>query len=258
MRFGLCTDPANSEVAARLGYDYIEGNLSKIAAMEEQEFEELAKKAPTLPAPILKCNCFLPGTIKLVGPDANKEELEAYLEKAFSRASKLGVKVAVLGSGGARKVPEGWEFSDAWRQIADFLRLANQYGEKYDIDIALEPLRAKECNILNYVSEGVLLSAMVNLPRVYTLADTFHMICGCEPFAALKNAGKALRHVHISHPLDDQSGRDYPRPNDGVDYAGIFAILKEMGYEGDVSIEAATQDIEKDGEVSFALLKPMM
>lgn len=257
MRLGLCTAPANSELAARLGYDYIEGNLSQIAAMEEKDFEELAKKAPALPAPILKCNCFLPGNIKLVGPDANREELEAYLKKAFSRASKLGVKVAVLGSGGARRVPENWDFSQAWRQIADFLRLANEYGEKYDIDIALEPLRAKECNILNYVSEGVLLSALVNLPRVYTLADTFHMICGCEPMESLKNAGKALRHVHISHPLDDHSGRDYPRPNDGMDYAGIFAMLKEMGYEGDVSIEAATQDIEKDGEVAFRLLKPL-
>ncbi len=258
MRLGLCTSPANSELAARLGYDYIEGNLSQIAGMEEAEFEALAEKAPGLPAPILKCNCFLPGHIKLTGPDADPEKWADYLEIAFSRAHRLGVKLAVLGSGGARGVPAGWEFSQAWRQIADFLRLANQYGEKYDIDIALEPLRARECNILNYVSEGVLLSAVLNLPRVYTLADTFHMVCGNEPMESLKNAGKALRHVHISHPLPDLSSRDYPRPGDGVDYAAIFSILRDMGYAGDVSIEAGTQDMEKDAAAAFALLKPLL
>ena len=38
---------------------------------------------------------------------------------------------------------------------------------------------------------------------------------------------------------------------DAESIRATFKALKEMGYEGDVSIEAATQDIEKDGAVSF-------
>ena len=258
MRLGLCTNPNNTELAARLGFDYVECGLSALSAMEEKEFQSLAERVPGMPLPILKCNGFLPGTIKLTGPDASMDALEAYVEKAFTRAHQIGIQVAVLGSGAARQVPEGWSYAKAWRQIADFLRMANGYCEKYGIDIALEPLRRKECNILNLVSEGVELAAMVDLPHIFTLGDTFHMLSSHEPFTALTNAGAMLRHVHISHPLADMSGRDFPHPGDGQDYAEIFRCLRAADYQGDVSIEAGSKDLEADGPLAVKCLKPLM
>ena len=194
----------------------------------------------------------------MTGPEAKPEEQRAYLERAFSRAHALGVETVVFGSGGARRVPEGFSHVTAWRQIADFLRLVGEYGEKYQINTAIEPLRRKECNIINLVSEGTLLSALVNHPRVGVLGDTFHMLCGSEPWAALEYAGEKLLHVHISHPLPDLSGRDFPAPGDGCDYAEIFQALKRMGYQGDVSLEAGYKDLEKDGAAAIACLRPLM
>ena len=181
---------------------------------------------------------------------------DAPVEHAGAHA--LGVETVVFGSGGARRVPEGFSHVTAWRQIADFLRLVGEYGEKYQINTALEPLRRKECNIINLVSEGTLLSALVNHPRVGVLGDTFHMLCGSEPWAALEYAGEKLLHVHISHPLPDLSGRDFPAPGDGCDYAEIFQALKRMGYQGDVSLEAGYKDLEKDGAAAIACLRPLM
>lgn len=258
MKLGLCTAPQNIETAAQLGFDYIECSVTSIAAMEQSEFDALLAKKPTFPIPILKCNGFLPGDVKPVGPSVSEEALDAYLEKALSRVSALGVKVVVFGSGGARAVPEGFSHVTAWRQIVDFLRFLIPYCEKYDIRIALEPLRRKECNILNLVSEGTLLSAIVDHPRIGVLGDSFHMITSGEPWDAFKYAGEKLLHVHISHSLPDLSGRIYPAPDDGEDYASMLNTLKEMGYQGDVSIEAGCKDLAVEGAAAIACLRPLM
>ena len=258
MKLGICTGPENMQLAAELGYDYIEWALNAIAAMPQERFEALREQAPNFPVPLAKCNCFLPGDLHPTGPDVSESSLRAYLEKAFSRAHALGVKLVVFGSGGARQVPQGFSHGEAWRQIADFLRLAGEYAQKYDIDIAIEPLRRKECNILNFVSEGTMMAALVNHPRVGVLGDSFHMLCGHEPWEALRFAGKNLMHVHISHALPDLSSRDYPAPGDGTDYGEILGLLKDMGYAGGVSIEAGTKDLAKDAAKAMACLKPLL
>lgn len=258
MKLGLCTGPQYIEQAARLGFDYIECSVTAIAAMDQAEFDALLAKKPDFPIPILKCNGFLPGDVRPVGPDVKEAVLDEYLTRALSRVSALGVKVIVFGSGAARSVPEGWSHVDAWRQLVDFLRFLIPYCEKYDVSIALEPLRRKESNILNLVSEGTLLSAVVNHPRIGVLGDSFHMLTGGEPWDALRYAGEKLLHVHISHSLPDLSGRIYPAPGDGEDYAPLINTLREMGYAGDVSIEAGCKDMETDGAAAIACLRPLM
>ena len=164
------------------------------------------------------------------------------------------MKVVVFGSGAARGVPEGWPQDEAWRQIARYLTIAEEYCAKYDVTIAIEPLRRAECNIMNLVTEGTLMSALLNLPHIGTLGDTHHMLCGHEPFSALTQAGRLLKHVHISHSMGDEGGRDYPAPNDDNDYDVIFEALKAGGYEGRVSIEAGCKDMTVDGAKAFEVL----
>jgi sugar phosphate isomerase/epimerase len=152
-------------------------------------------------------------------------------------------------------VPEGWPYYRAWQQVAEFLNIVEEYAAKYDINIAIEPLRRKECNILNFVSEALAVSALTKLPHVGVLGDTFHMLCGGEPWDAMKNAGDKLWHVHISHELADLSSRIYPYENDGTDYEGIFKVLKDMNYAGDVSVEAGCSDFAKDGAEAVKVLR---
>jgi len=255
MKLGVCTSFANVEIAANAGFEYIECALSSLAAMPEEEYQALLEKSASFPIPVLKCNGFLPATVPVSGPGHDTEQLKAYLEKALSRAHALGIKTAVFGSGGARKVPEGWTHFRAWQQIADFLRLANEYAEKYDINIAIEPLRRKECNILNLVSEGMAMSALVDQPRIGVLGDTFHMLSCHEPWSNLTDAGDRLWHIHISHTLPDLSGRIYPKNGDGEDYAALFAALNEMGYEGRITMEAPCRNFEVEAGEALARLK---
>ena len=45
-----------------------------------------------------------------------------------------------------------------------------------------------------------------------------------------------IRHVHVA----DQVGRAYPGESGEANYQPMFSLLKSAGYDGDISIEAAT------------------
>ena len=254
MKLGVCTGSENFQTAACLGFDYVEFSLSAMAAMNEEEFLALKDTVASCPIPLYSCNGMMPGSIPCVGPNASDDAVEAYLEHAFGRARQLGVKTVVFGSGASRGVPEGWPHAQAWRQIVRFLTLAGAAGEKHGISIAIEPLRRAECNIVNYVSEATLLASVVNLPGVGVLGDTFHMNSVGEPYEALAHAGNLLRHVHISHSPE----RTYPYQHDGEDYAALFSVLKNIGYEGGISIEAKTDDFTNEAAAALACLRAAM
>ena len=254
MKLGVCTGFENIELAAKLGFEYLECGFHKLANMPEEDYQALLAKKDSFPIPVSKANLFLPGDVKPVGPDVSEKVLREYLDRAFTRGAAMGIKLVVFGSGGARSVPEGWSYARAWRQLCDFLELAAEYAEKYDIVIALEPLRSQECNILNYVSEGTALCGIVNHPYITVLGDFFHMHLGSEPWEHLARAGEKLSHIHICNPV----GRVYPAANDGFDYETVLNILKDINYQGDVSIEAGVKDLEKEGAEAISLLKPLM
>ena len=109
MKLGVCTGFENIEKAAAVGFSFVECNLSQLAAMNDEEFEKLQGRAAAFPIPVLRCNGFMPGEIKVTGPLRDEQQLRGYLDKALQRASAVGVKVAVFGSGVARAVPEGWD-----------------------------------------------------------------------------------------------------------------------------------------------------
>lgn len=258
MKLGICTGLENAGLLAELGYDYMETGLAAVAAMSREEF---GRARAALAGSGLSCeamNGMLPGEVPVVGEQADPQRVEAYLTAAFARAGELGARVIVFGSGGSRRVPEGFPPAGAWRQIRDYLRLADGLAGAHGLQIAIEPLRREECNILNRVSEAVELAAVLDLPHVGVLGDTYHMWSEGEPLSVLKDAGELLRHVHIACP----EGRRFPRENDPADargeYAALFRTLEEAGYEGRISIEAGTRALSEDGAASLGLLRARM
>ena len=100
-------------------------------------------------------NLFVPQTIKVVGPDIDVEQQAAHVERVMTRLSRLGVEVLVFGSGGARRVPDGFPRDQAWKQLVEFSRRAAQQAKPYGIVITIEPLRKEETNIVNTAAEGL-------------------------------------------------------------------------------------------------------
>ena len=143
-------------------------------------------------APVLKENGF--DFIELtVSPNLLPFEIDCAFElkqkKLLECGLPAGAKIMVFGSGAARKVPEGFQYQKARRQIKDFLAVCNSYCETYDLYIAIEPLNKSESNILNTFKEAAELQKEVNLPRIKLLVDAYHFAAESEPVENLQLAG---------------------------------------------------------------------
>jgi sugar phosphate isomerase/epimerase len=163
----------------------------------------------------------------------------------------LGVKVLVVGSGSGRKCPEDWPKEAAIEQFSQILFEIAEEAKKYDIIATVEPLNKKETNIINSVSEGLEFVKNINHQNLKLLADFYHMRIEQENMDILKDASQHLHHVHIAN----SNGRVYPLNKDEDDYETFFNMLRQIGYNGRVSIEAPSSDIKKEGAASLNLLR---
>src|SRR5438105_11491973 len=117
VKVGYCTPLKNLEAAKAAGFDYVELGATEIAALSDADFDAAAARIKALGIPTPAANNFLPATLKVTGPQIDTEAQMAHVRKALSRLSKLGVEVLVFGSGGARRVPDGFAKEEAVKQL---------------------------------------------------------------------------------------------------------------------------------------------
>jgi sugar phosphate isomerase/epimerase len=100
--------------------------------------------------------------------------------------------------------------------------------------VFLEPLNRYEAFYLRRVEQAVSLAKLVDSPRVVALADLFHMnIEEAHLGEPIRAAGSLLGHVHIADNNRLQPGAGC------LDFKTPFRALKEIGYQGYVSIECS-------------------
>lgn len=251
MKLGICTSVDNAATVASAGYDYIEPALNAVATLDEAAFEDVRKQFAALPVPAAAFNCFFPGSIRLTGPDTDFTSIESYLETALARAASLGAKIVVFGSGGSRRLPEGFPRERGLEQVARMLAAAGPIAGTHGVTIVIEPLRSAEDNLINTAAAGLELARTVGHPNVRLLVDYYHMRSENESSEIVRTAGTdMLRHCHIARP----EGRRWPRQADGEDYAAFFAALADIGYDGRLSVEGPTDDLASDAAATMAFL----
>jgi len=251
VRVGYCTSVKNVEAAKAAGFDYVEVASTEIAALSDADFDAVAAKTKALGLPTPAANLFLPASLKVVGPDVNVEQQTAHVKKVMARLNRLGVQVLVFGSGGARRVPDGFSRDEAWTQLVDFSRRAAREAKAAGITVAIEPLRKEETNIINSAGEGLRLVEDVKDPNFQLMIDFYHLASEHEDPAIVIKAKDHLRHLHVANP----NGRVFPKTWDEFDYAPFFANLKAIGYDKRISMEGNTTDLAADGPVTIALLR---
>jgi len=243
----------NIKIAEKIGFDYIEPSVSKIAAMDEQSFKSSCNMVDESSIKCESFNILFPKGMRLVGQDVYKEEVETYLESAFTRIKRFGARIVVFGSGGARKCPEGWDYEKAIQQLVEIARITGKIAEMFDIDIVIEPLNKQESNIINSVFEGINFVKKVNHPRIKLVADFYHMRKENENMGVITNAAPFLHHIHIAN----SNGRSFPLDSFEDIYKEFFEKLKNICYEGRISIEAKTDDFENEGIKALKLLRSL-
>jgi D-psicose/D-tagatose/L-ribulose 3-epimerase len=248
---GYCTGVANLEGAKAAGFDYVELSARDLASLSDADFEAAVAKIKALGISTPAANNFVPGTIKLTGPDTNLEQQNAHLKKTLTRAARVGTQIVVFGSGEARRVPEGFSKDDAFKQLVDFGRRAAEEGRANGITITIEPLRKQETNIINTAAEGLALVDAINHPNFQLMIDFYHLASEQEDPAIVLRAKDRLRHLHVANP----QGRVFPAKWEEFDYAPFFANLKKIGYDKRISVEGRTTDLAAQGPPAIALLR---
>jgi D-psicose/D-tagatose/L-ribulose 3-epimerase len=207
-------------------------------------------KQAGIPTP--NANLFLPSSMRLTGPQpTDREQLLAYVTKAFARLNRLGVKILCFGSGGARRVPDGFPKDEAFKQLVAFGKLIAPEARAQGITVVIEPLRQQETNIINTTAEGLALVNAVGDPNFELLVDFFHLASEKEDPAIIVRAGSHIRHLHMANP----QGRVFPLDWNEFDYGPFFENLKKIGYTGRISVEASSKDVASEGPKSIALLR---
>ena len=252
MRFGICTGPENIELLEKLGYDYIELNASKMLTLSEEELESIREK---LNVSKIKCeavNVLFPKTMSIIGGTTTEEELTEFLHKVMKIIQFLGAKVAVFGSGKVRKCPEHLELGQGYQELVKKVRLTGEIAAQYGVKIVIEPLSRVETNLINTMSEGAILESDVAHENVGLLSDFYHVMTNHDSIDSMESI-KKFDHIHIAAA----GGRRYPLSEDGEEYRKFFQTLKKIDYNGRISIEGKTDEIEKDAKTALALLKKM-
>jgi D-psicose/D-tagatose/L-ribulose 3-epimerase len=140
--------------------------------------------------------------------------------------------------GRADAVPED-EYKAQWDTVAGHLITLSEYARVRQRYLAIEPLNRFETDFINTVEQGLRMVKAVNSPALKLHLDTFHMnIEEKNQAAAILKAGQYLGHFHAC-------GSDRGTPGgDHIDWPGISAALKQVGYQKDVVIESFTKDVK--------------
>jgi sugar phosphate isomerase/epimerase len=250
MRFGCCVPPDKIDTLARAGYDFCELPASAVLPFEDDAAALPALRAlDAAPLRPEAFNVLVPASLRMVGPEADHAALRAYLQRAFGRMARLGGAVCVLGSGGARRLPDELPRAQALDQLADALRIAADEAGRAGIELALEHLNQKECNVFNTVAECQAFIQERDIAGLRLLADLHHLELEHEPLEAVVAAAPLLAHVHVA-----DGGRRAPGVG-GYNYAGFMAALRSIGYDRRISAECAWEDLDTQAADSLAYMR---
>ncbi len=256
MKIGVCvgTDIEKMKYIKALGYDYAESHCQEIAKKDKEHLD--AMKATGLP--VYAANCFI--GMRVVGEERDNAKISEYLDTLFEKASYLGLEYLVFGSSGARRIPDGMSLEEGREQIIDFLKnFVAPRAEKYNLPVAIEPLRPQECNAINTIDDGVEIAKKVNSPYIKVLADVAHMFCQNEDFSKILTYKDWIVHAHTSNPdpaPEIDRKRIYPKDGDNFNQADFIEPLKHIGVKY-CSIEADVLDFEEDAKNAYAVLNAL-
>jgi sugar phosphate isomerase/epimerase len=252
MRYGVCGEPGIAAILAEAGYDYIELHVQRDLKTDQdgESVESQLERMRTLPLPAAVANCFVPAQLKITGPDVDLQALKRYVVTAFERAARVGIETIVFGSGGARRVPEGYDREDARQQLLDFGRMIAPIAGEHGITVVVEPLNRRECNIFTSVGECAEYVRQVDHPNLRLLVDAYHWALEQDSYQDLVEAMPLICHAHMA-----TYGSRMAPGLEACDFSAFFRALSEGGYAGRLSIEGRWTDIGAEAAQALAELK---
>ncbi len=218
-------------------------------SLTEDQFQQNLARIKKAKCKVLLCNIFFPGSIKIAGPAVEESRVLGYADTVLSRAKKAGIRFIILGSGGARRIPDGYDAVKAQADFALLCRKLAMVAGKYGITIALESLQAAETNFLITLKSAAEVVRAVDHPNFKLNADIFHMMRQGESPQSIVDAADVLVYCEIA----EKQKRSLPGVQ-GDDFKPWLRALRKAKYKGHIFIEGNTSDPANDMPLSFKYL----
>lgn len=246
MKFAICNETFQDwpfdkafAFARECGYTGIEfapftihKNAYEISAERRREIRRQAEAAGLTVVGLHWLLAFTEGYY-LTSPDADvRRRTGEYLAELARLCRDLGGHVLVLGSPKQRNLLPGVTHDQALDYAAEVLRSVVPALEECDAVLAVEPLGPEEGDFLRTAELGVRLAQLVASPRCRLHLDVKAMSTESKPIPdIIRDSAPWIEHFHANDP-----NRRGPGMGD-VDFGPIFAALREIDYQGWVSVE---------------------
>jgi sugar phosphate isomerase/epimerase len=246
MKFGICNETFQNwkiddvfTTCARIGYDAVEvapftlaKYVTEIPASERTRIRETAARAGVAISGIHWVLVQAEG-MYLTSPDeATRARTAGYFCDLVHFCADLGGKVIVVGSPKQRSLLPGVSLEQAWAWATDLFRPSVKLAAERDVTICFEPLPAEDTNFINTAADAVRFTRQLGSPHFKVILDVRAMSWEDRPVTEIIRACKGeFAYVHAND-------KNMKGPGFGdVDFRPIAAALKDVGYDGTVSVE---------------------
>ncbi len=259
IRFAICNEifedvsiPRQFELAAQYGYTGVEIAPFTLFPKDAEEMDvrrlsadvraDVRLAALAAGVEIVGLHWLLAKTsgFHLTHEDAGvRRETLKYAQSLTELCAELGGKIMVWGSPLQRALPVGTSREEGFCRATDFFQELAPTLEKCGVTVAFEPLAPTETNFINTAAETVELIRRVDSPHLRLHLDCKAMWGGERDAAGnpveiadvIHRYAAFLAHFHANDP-------NLRGPGFGdLDFVPIFEALKEVKYDGWVSVE---------------------
>ena len=225
--------------AARLGYAGLKiapftlaNSVNEISAAERQRIRDLAARNKI---EIVGLHWLLvkPEGLYLNHTDAAiRARTAKYFVDLVDCCADFGGTIMVVGSPKQRNILPGVSREQAWDWTAATFRDAVKRAEDRAVTICFEPLAPTETNFINSAAEAIEFVKPFNSPRFKILLDVKAMCSESKPIPQIiRESWPHFAHFHAND-------KNLKGPGFGdVDFKPIATALREVGYDGYVSVE---------------------
>jgi sugar phosphate isomerase/epimerase len=247
VRFAICNELFEGwpwekvcDFVASLGYTGLEVAPFTLADRAElispDRRKELTAQAAANGVEILGLHWLLvkPPGMYITHIDADiRKKTSDYFTALVHLCGDLGGKVMIVGSPKQRNLLPGVSFEQAVDYAAEVFAPCLTAAEQRGVTFAMEPLAPAETDFLNTVAQTMKLVNKLNHPNFQINLDVKAM--SAEPMSipdVIRSTKGHIAHVQVNDPnlLGPGMGE--------VKYEPIIAALREVGYDGWLSVEA--------------------
>jgi len=185
--------------------------------------------------------------VTICGPDFNQISADPAMRKATLERNKSAVDCALVLGANLLNGPYHSALGQftgkpateqEWRWAVENLRELSEYADSFGITLGLEYLNRFESYLVSSSDELIKLVEDVDHPACKIMFDTFH--ANIEE----KNLGDAIRKLskHLVHVQVSENDRSTVGTGN-VNWEDVFKALKEIKYDGWLSVEAFSQKL---------------